>query len=248
MESSCRQRAHLQIQLAQRCTPRCIPGRTSTRLRTFFSAPGRVRRLSTSWTSFALRGFQAGFSGMRVFSPRVAEEYEWVQPISESDYDTVYQLDGTPLDRSWRPIAVRRLNYDDEGHPLRAADLPWLDRSALVLTDHALQAVGGILEGSGEFLRVDPTDGTGPLWLFNVLNVTDALDERASDLVRYPSSGRIMTVRRHAFLPDRIRGLGAFRVPQLRSLFLGGEAVDAIMAAQLSGARFDQVWADQDAP
>ena len=179
---------------------------------------------------------------MRVYSPAVVEEFEWVQPRSERDFDAVYQLDGSSRKRGWRPIAVRRLDRDDDGRPLRAAELPWLDGHALVLSDRALEAIGEVLGDSGEFLQLDLVDGSGRLWLFNVLNVVDGLDESASELVRFPSSGRIMKVRRHAFVPDRIRGLRAFRVPQLRTLFLSGEAVDVIVAAHLSGARFEPLW------
>jgi hypothetical protein len=34
----------------------------------------------------------------------------------------------------------------------------------------------------------------------------------------------------------------AFRVPQTRSLFLSGDAVDAITAASLCGTSFELVW------
>jgi hypothetical protein len=177
-----------------------------------------------------------------VFRPVVAEGFEWVQPVDDNDFDAVYQLDGTPRARQWRPIQVRRLEADDNGRPWLPADSPWLGAHALVFRERGYQLVDGLLGDAGEFLELDPVDGTDRLWLYNVTQVVDALDEEGSGLVRFPSTGRVMKVNRHVFDVDRITGLVAFRVPQLRSLFLSGEAVDAISAAKLSGAAFDLVW------
>ncbi len=178
----------------------------------------------------------------RVFRTVVVEGFEWVQPVEEGDFDAVYQVDGTPVGSGWKPIRVRRLEADDRGRPWLPADLPWLGGHALVFRERAYRAVGGVLAGAGEFLELDLVDGTDRLWLFNVCQVVDALDEEASGVVRFPSTGRVMKVKQHVFHPERVAGLVAFRVPQARSLFLGGETVDAISAANLSGAGFELVW------
>lgn len=178
----------------------------------------------------------------RVFRPDVVEGFEWVQPLDEKDFDAMYQLDGTPVSSSWKPIPVRRLEGDNKGRPWLPADVPWLGGHALVFRERAYQAVGGVLAGAGEFLELDLVDGTDRLRLFNACHVVDALDEKASDVVRFPSTGRVMKVKQHVFHPGRIAGLVAFRVPQTRSLFLSGEAADAISAANLSGAGFELVW------
>ena len=86
------------------------------------------------------------------------------------------------------------------------------------------------------------TNRGAPQDLFNVCRVVDALDEDASELHRFPSSGRVMKVSRYAFEPTLVADLTAFRIPQDRTLFLAGHAVATILGAGLSGADFQPVW------
>jgi hypothetical protein len=119
-----------------------------------------------------------------VFKPKVAEGYEWVQPVDQADFDAVYQLDGSPVAEQWTPIRIRTLEADEGGRPLQRADLPWLSGHALVFRDQAYREVGEVLAASGEFLELELVDGSDRLWLFNVCCVADVLDEEASELVR----------------------------------------------------------------
>lgn len=179
-------------------------------------------------------------AALRVFRPVVAEGFEWVQPVAEADHDALYQLDGTPRAAGWRPIRVRRLEADEKGRPWRTADPPWLSGMPL----------SSVTASTGRSARCSPAQvssstswtGTDRLWLFNVCQVVDALDEEASGVVRFSTTGRVMKVKQHVFHPERLAGLSAFRVPQSRSLFLSGEAVDSIGAANLTGAGFELVW------
>jgi hypothetical protein len=134
------------------------------------------------------------------------------------------------------------LETDERGQELRPADSPWLGGHALVFRDRAYRAVGEILAPAGEFLELALEDTSDRLWLFNACCLVDALDEQASDLVRFPSTGRVMKVERHVFRANVASRLTAFRVPQTRSLFLSGDAVDAISARDLVGAGFELVW------
>jgi hypothetical protein len=175
----------------------------------------------------------------------VVEGFEWVQPLDQSDFDSVYQLDGRQVGQGWQRIRVKTIESDDRGRPLRRADLPWLGGHALVFRDQVVHDVSNLLAGSGEFLELELADGSDPLWLFNVSDVADALDEDASDLVRFPSTGRVMKVNRHVFRPKVVADLGAFRIPQTRSLFVAGDVVDAISRLGLSGAAFELAWQDE---
>lgn len=181
---------------------------------------------------------------MQVYEPVVAEGFEWVQPVDESDFDRVYQLDGTPLSAGWKPIRVRRLQADEKGNAWRPADMPWLGGHALVFRDDARRAIQDVLADFGEFLELDLVDDSGQAWLFNVCTVVDALDEEASKIVRFPSTGRVMKVVQPVFRPQRIVGKHAFRLPDLRSLFVTAEVVGAIRDAGLAGAGFKLVWED----
>jgi hypothetical protein len=174
----------------------------------------------------------------------LVERFEWVQPLDEADFDAVYQLDGTQVSQRWKTVKVKTLEADDRGRPFQRADLLWLAGHALVFRERAYDAVAGLLADSGEFLRLELAGDSDQLWLYNARSVADALDEDASDLVRFPSTGRVMEVKRHAFRPDVVAGLGAFRVPESRSLFIAGDIVDAISALRLSGAGFELAWQD----
>ena len=179
----------------------------------------------------------------RVFAAEPIDGFEWVQPAKERDFDAIYQLDGSSRAGGWTPIPMRRLEHlDDQGPRLRRADIPWLGQHALVMRREALEAVRDVLNPAGEFLELHLADTPDRMWLFNVCRVVDALDEPGSDLVRFPSSGRVMKVDRYKFRADVIDEEIAFRVPQLQTLFFTNHAVEAFQASNLSGIALKQLW------
>ena len=184
--------------------------------------------------------------GIRVYRPAVPEGFEWVLPFDQEAFEGVNRLVGSPMAAQWQPTRVQMLAADESGKPRRPADMPWLGEDALVFRDRAYQIVAEILSDAGEFLPLDLVDGTDRLWLFNACSVVDALDEESSELVRFPSSGRIMKIQKHVFHADRIAGQIAFRIPQVRTLFLTDPAVSAIQDAALTGTRFELLWEEPD--
>lgn len=183
-----------------------------------------------------------------VFLPESVDGFEWIQPIEESDFDAVYQLDGSSRTSEWTPIRMRALErLDDRGRLLRSSDIPWLGEHALVFRNDSYEAVREVLNGSGEFLELVLANSGEALWLFNVCRVIDALDEARSDVVRFPSSGRIMAINRHEFRPHILRGEVAFRVPQVRTLFLTHPAAKAIERVGPTGTALMEVWRHESA-
>ncbi|MBU1227272.1 MAG: hypothetical protein KJ698_08695 [Actinobacteria bacterium] len=180
---------------------------------------------------------------MRVFVAHGVDGFEWIMPVEEHDFQSVYELDGSSMVASWRPVRVRALDRLHDGGPiLRQADLPWLGEHALVLRSSAYRAIGPALADVGEFLALDLVGSEDRLRLFNVRRTIDALDEGSSDIVRFPSTGRVMKIRRHEFREEALTGEGAFRVPEVRTLFFTEKIVRAVDAAGLSGTEFDMVW------
>jgi hypothetical protein len=82
------------------------------------------------------------------------------------------------------------------------------------------------------------------LRLFNATHLLNALDENASTLVRFKSSGAIMQIKRHAFRPEIIAGHHLFKISNLRvsPIYVSNTFVDAWAAANLTGLTFDEVW------
>lgn len=175
-----------------------------------------------------------------IYRPAVVEGFEWVQPVDQEQFDLVYQLDGAPRALEWEAPVVTLIRDVDDGQ-LRPADTPWLGQHALVFRDQIVDQARHALASAGEFLQLTPDGGGAPLWLFNVTTVLNALDLEASELDRFPSSGRVMRVRRHVFRPDVVDTVAAFKVPEVRTLFLSDGAVAALSQPPMAGLRFELV-------
>lgn len=178
---------------------------------------------------------------MRIHVPAVPEGFEWVVPAVDSDAGTLLGLDGTPRSAGWAPVEVRLLTTDPAGRPRQRADLPWLAGHVLVLRERALDTLRPVLEEYGELLPL--ACPSAPLWIFNALRVIDALDEPASQLTRF-GTGRVLTIDRHAFHPEAVRGIEVFRIPQMPRgwLYLSDRFVDRVHEAGLRGTDFPAVW------
>ena len=77
--------------------------------------------------------------------------------------------------------------------------------------------------------------------------VIDALDPDQSQLVLFRSSGRVMDIERHVFLPERIGDTAMFRLPEFDRagwIHATQEYVDAVTATRLQEAAFDLLWTD----
>jgi len=174
-----------------------------------------------------------------IFDLRPADGFEWVQPVSEDDFDRVYRLDGSSVSKGWNPVQVSR--FDPDGQGGRAADVPWLDRDGLVLSERAYVVSRGLLEPWGEFLQLHDSASRSLLWLHNVTCVVNGLDESQSEIERF-SSGRVMRIKKHAFIRELVDGLLMFRVPQTTSVFVSADFVEAFGSFGLVGVSFNRVW------
>jgi hypothetical protein len=182
-------------------------------------------------------------TALSIFRPSVPEGFEWVLPRDHVDFETFRQFDGTRRTQSWRPVAVELLRIDDDGLPLQPADLPWLGDHVLVLTSRAVRVLGEVLLPFGELLPLACADAE--LFVYNPLMVVDALDGERSRVVRF-SSGRVMDIREYVLRSEAIRGIHAFKIPEMTrgSLLVSSAVVEAVKNADLRGTGFERVWAD----
>jgi hypothetical protein len=179
---------------------------------------------------------------VRVYTQYPIGEYEDVSPVNEDDLDLFDEFDGTPRAENWTPVEMEIITVDSEtGATLQRADVPWF-MGNLVLRDKAIEAASPILAPLGELLPLECA--TAKLVCFNATQVLDALDEDRSEIVRFPSSGRIMAIERYAFRADAIPERAAFRIPQQQTgdVYFTEPVVEDLRSLGLTGLDFKLVW------
>ena len=109
------------------------------------------------------------------------------------------------------------------------------------LRRRALDCLADLIAECGEALPLATEDGT-ELFLLNIRKV-DALDENESVLVRFPSSEKIMRIKKVAFVREAIVGLDLFRLP-LRSgtTYVSERFVQRVRDCGLLGLEFTEAW------
>lgn len=178
---------------------------------------------------------------MRLYELMPGEGFELVAPVDPSEWERFRRFDGTPQLQSWAPVPVTRVT-EDEGRQRKTADFPWLGEHVLVMRRRATEVLAEILKDHGELLPLQCDDAE--LWVYNVRRVIDALDEPRSKVVRFPGTGRIMTVERYAFRSDQVNGHLLFKVRQLPRgpVFVTDTFVKLVRSQQLVGLDFKPVW------
>ena len=161
--------------------------------------------------------------------------------VHEDDFEVLWFETFERLAASWTPIEVIILHRDGRTR-LEHAEMPWHGSSTLIMRRAAAEVMRPLVEGQAEVLPLRCDEDQ--LWALHVTEVRDALDEDASDIVRFSSSGRIMTVRNHVFRPEQLEGARCFKLPQTPRgpIYLAGDLADAVEAAGLSGFASEVVW------
>ena len=167
-----------------------------------------------------------------IYRLAVPEGYEWVIPSNPANFEVLRTLAERWPSEHWQPLPMTLLKSDDHGMPHRRADLPWLGFHVLVLRDHAIEAIGAILQPHGELLPLQCDDAR--LSLFSAPLIAGALDVEHSDIKRFPSSGRIMKLTRPVFHAAAIGDTMAFKLEEMPrgSLYLTEPLVEAILATR----------------
>lgn len=168
-----------------------------------------------------------------IYRLSVPEGYEWALPVDSDDFEILQSLADRPAGAAWQPVQMTLLRVDDQGHPHRRADLPWIGSHALILRDQAIDTVGRLLAPHGELLPLDCKEAR--LAVFSAPIVTGVLDEDRSDMVRF-GTGRIMAVRRPVFRLDVLGNAKAFKLAEMPrgDLYLSADLFDALRATGMT--------------
>ncbi|TPI19784.1 DUF1629 domain-containing protein [Mesorhizobium sp. B4-1-1] len=164
----------------------------------------------------------------------VSEGQEWVLPVDDETYEEFLGLDGRSLE-GWQPPVMRRV---EEGERLYS-DFPWLGEHAPLLRRPAVDALAAALRPYGELVALRGEK----VWLLNVTNVIDALDEPRSQIVRF-EDGDILAIERYAFDAEKIGTAEVFKLPMRASpVFVNEVFVERVRKAGLRNVSFEAVWA-----
>ncbi len=176
-----------------------------------------------------------------IYAPRVAEGYEWLNCVNELDYEVLRNFDGSPQLHQWRPLRVVSV-LADEGQVLTRSEFPWLTAHAIAMRQPACDVLSKMFLRAGELLPLE-ADEDSPLFVLNVTQVLDALDEEASTIARFPSTNRIMHIERYVFHTSIVRNIDIFRLPyRVSPTYVSERFVDAVRASGLKGLEFDKIW------
>jgi len=176
-----------------------------------------------------------------VYVPLGLKGYELCHPVRQEDFERInIEINGTPRESDWKPIPVR-LVREDQGLELLSSDSPWLGSHALIFRARAVEMLGTLLREYGELLPL--ACSKAHVLIYNPIRVIDALDERASSVLRF-RDGRIMMIKRHVFRHDIVRDVDVFKIPSLRvsPTFVSQRFIEAWEVSGLKGLEFQEVW------
>jgi hypothetical protein len=181
---------------------------------------------------------------MNIYTVWHCEGDEWMLPIDPNDYDSLV-FDGKARGKSWKPMAMRRLKDFGDGRPARACDFPCGSGGTYLIVSEAAKAeIGALLKQYGEFLPLMCDEER--FWAFHVTHVVDALDERASNVLRATDDPNlVLMIHKHVFQPEKLTGDWMFKLPQSRGrggFYVTDPFVDLIRASRLTGLEFKRVW------
>ena len=181
----------------------------------------------------------------KFFTPRPDEgDVQWLSYAEQSPESTFYidqELSARAGGEGWEiPPLVRVVRHDDNGAPLRPVTLPWLSRSTVALQDAVIEPLGRILTPHGELRSLRVEDPGVQVSIFVPPWIEGLLDEEASSIDRFPSSGRIMRINK-LVLREQAAEYGAIRLVEASrgATYFRSDVVDQLLATGLvSGTHF----------
>lgn len=182
-------------------------------------------------------------ANVRIFSPTLPEaNYEWVMPIAEGRTEWLAVV-GTAAQDPVEPAPEVEILTEDEGEHFKRAWMPWYGSHLLVLRDEAIDAVGPLVLPFGSLIELPSK--AARIAIFAAQTREQMLDVNRSEIIRFPSSGRVMSVRSPVFRDELVAEVDAFRLEEMRrsALYLTEALVDEIIATGLtSGTEFELVY------
>ena len=183
---------------------------------------------------------------MNVWKTSVVEGYEWAMGIEEHDRTALTDIFRRRSSKSW-PEARVKLLREDEGQHFKEADFPWYSSTVIVLRSRVMPVIQEILLKHGELVPLVCDEAE--LFGYNCTTVLDALDHSLARMKYFSSSGRFWRVDRHVFVPERLKGINLFRLPEYENggpIYVSDAFRQLVFDSGLTGLGFKLVWSTDD--
>jgi hypothetical protein len=186
---------------------------------------------------------------------RVDDVREIICPKKEDRYFEMDHFRGKPMREIWRPLeykvhVVPKEKYDGWKYP--PSDV--YSGRRVIFSRKAVDALYDMLEANGEILPLIFEGKENEYFAYNVLTVSNAVDEEKSEIDRR-QDGRFSHIKRYEFDPAQTAGLTIFktwenkspRVPNSHTyvsveVFVTDPFVKRVQEAGLFGFDFDLKW------
>lgn len=169
-------------------------------------------------------------------------------PSGVNDVRFFHQLSGQSVAETWVPPKAHVVSIDERGDDLLYTDSPSCTCPLPLVSERLRLLSGDYLARFGEMLPLDCDEGG--YYLYNVTETVDALDEGASQILRF-KSGKPMHIESYAFVPDRVEDAGFFRLDPrwpASPVFATARAANKILQAGAVRVRFSRAWSNGGSP
>jgi hypothetical protein len=113
-------------------------------------------------------------------------------------------------------------------------------------SQRAKDLLGPHIDPLGQWLQLEC--GEAPYWLFNITNVVNALDVKASEILYFDDGQKVMRIAQFCFRAERLQGQLLFKPPQRAYNLVTQDFVDLVYKYQLTGFMFRLLWSSEEGP
>ena len=169
-----------------------------------------------------------------------SESYQSLIQVNEDDLLIHQKFKGERIRSGWLPLKVEILYEPEDEYLLPAGDFTMISAMP-IFSQKAVEVLDDVLLTNGELLPLSYAEGV--YYAFNITTIVDVLDLPASEVVYFPDSERVMTVRKYRFRSDQLVNLQIFKLPQLpiSPSFVTEDFVKIVEQSGLTGFRFKKL-------
>ncbi len=183
---------------------------------------------------------------MNVYSVSLdVDHYQSLELVDlDSDWEAMYKFDGNPIEER-QPLRVTVFFDDELEKQLPPGDFPSLFAGVPALSQRAVQVLRPLIEDDGQLLPLQCAGGE--YFILNLTNFVDALDERQSEIVRFPDGKKVLDIKRFGFVPAKLQNVDIFKLPQLPlgQVFVTDGFVKTVRDEGLVGIDFAWLWSSE---